>query len=146
MSTPKREKKRGPGRPSVVTPEAIEKLCQALSAGNWRRVAAEWAGMSYRVFSEWMQRGKRQARGKYRNFRRQVLEAEKRAEIRAVGIVMQAAQQDARHAEWWLERKLPMRWGRRMPQAIELSGHRGAPLNLFAGMTADQLMELAKRG
>lgn len=113
-------KRRGPGRPPKLSDEVVEKLCQALSAGNYRNVAAEWAGISARVLREWMRRGKEQKAGPFRDFRRRVLEAEKAAEIRAVGLIMKAAQDDPRHAEWWLERKFNDRWGRK--DTTRLSG------------------------
>lgn len=101
------------GRPPKLSAEVMDKLCQALSAGNFRTPAAEWAGIAASTFHEWMRRGKEEKAGEYRDFRRRVIEAEKSAEIRAVGLVMKAAAEDARHAEWWLERKFNARWGRK---------------------------------
>lgn len=107
------------GRPPKLTVEMTDRLCQALSAGNYRTPAAEWAGIAASTFHEWMRRGKAQKVGEYRDFRRRVLEAEKAAEIRAVGLVMAAAKDDARHAEWWLERKFHDRWGRKDTTRLE---------------------------
>lgn len=104
---------RGAGRPPKLTNEVQERICQALAAGNYRTVAAQWAGVSQRVMREWMAKGKSEKSGPYKDFRRRVLEAEKSAEIRAVGLVMKAAQEDAKHAQWWLERKFNARWGRK---------------------------------
>ena len=64
------------------------------------------------------------------DFRRQVLEAEKAAEIRAVALVMKAAVNDPRHAEWWLERKHPDRWGRKDRLQAEVSGPEGGPVQI----------------
>lgn len=58
-----------------------------------------------------MNAGEAQTSGKFRDFRKAVIEAEKAAEIRAVALVMQAAQNDPRHAEWWLSHRWPERWG-----------------------------------
>jgi len=107
------------GRPPKLTVEMTDRLCQALSAGNYRTPAAEWAGIAFSTFCEWMRRGKAQKVGEYRDFRRRVLEAEKAAEIRAVGLVMAAAKDDAKHAEWWLERKFHERWGRKDTTRLE---------------------------
>lgn len=115
MSKPRR------GRPPKLAPELVEKLCQALAAGNYRTPSAEWAGIAPRTFHEWMRLGKEQKTGKYRDFRRRVLEAEKSAEIRSIGLVMKAAAEDPRHAEWWLERKFPQRWGRREAVRMDAS-------------------------
>lgn len=131
------------GRPSVMTPEAVEKLLQALRAGNFRNVAAEWAGISQRVFREWMAKGKDEKAGSFRDFRRRVLEAEKAAEIRAVGLLMKAAEHDAKHASWWLERKFPERWGRK--ERHEVSGAKGGPIqteSALSGLSAAELKEM----
>lgn len=140
-------KRRGPGRPPKLSVEVVDKLCQALSAGNYRQVAAEWAGISQSTLREWMRLGKEQKKGPYRDFRRRVLEAEKAAEIRAVGLVMQAAKDDARHAEWWLERKFNERWGRK--DTTKLSGGK-QPIRIEAKrieevLTEEQLVALAKQ-
>lgn len=106
-------KRPGPGRPSKLTPEVTEKVLVALRAGNWRQVAAEYAGISSRTFRDWMAAGATEPKSPEGEFRRQVVEAEKSAEMRMVALVMKAAVGDAKHAEWWLERKANRRWGRK---------------------------------
>ena len=118
------------GRPPKLTLEVQTKIVGAIRAGNWRKVAARWAGIGDTTFKTWMRLGKTQRRGKYRNFRHQVLEAEQAAEIAMVGLVMQAARQDAKHAEWFLERKFHERWGRRDRTATELTGAGGDALHI----------------
>jgi hypothetical protein len=104
-----------------MTPEAVDRICQALSEGNYRNVAAEWAGVSPRVMREWMAKGRAEKKGPHRDFRRRVLEAEKQAEIRCVGLIMKAAAEDAKHAQWWLERKFPSRWARKDRPEMKLT-------------------------
>ena len=99
------------GRPTKLTPEVADKICQAIAGGNYREVAAAWAGIGERTLREWMQRGE-SPRSRYHDFRRRVLEAEQAAEIRAVGLIMAKAATDPVHAQWWLQRKHPERWGR----------------------------------
>jgi hypothetical protein len=113
-------------RPTKLTPEVQDKIIQALRGGNFRYIAARWAGIDISQFKRWMSRGK-QGEAMYRRFRAAVLEAEKSAELRAVALVMKAAQEDAKHAEWWLERKFPQRWGRK--ERHELTGARGGPIH-----------------
>ena len=113
------------GRPTKLTSEVADKICQALKAGNWREVAAQWAGIGERTFREWMAKGEDDPDGIHGDFRRRVLEAEQQAEIRMVALVMKAAENDPRHAEWWLERKNPGRWGR---QVHEVQGKDGGPV------------------
>lgn len=96
------------GRPTKLTPECQQKVVDAIRGGNYREVAAEWAGIAPETLTRWMSRKGHP----YEGFRQAVLEAEKAAEIRMVALVMKAAAEDPKHAEWWLERKFHERWGR----------------------------------
>lgn len=122
------------GRPTKLAPEVQEKILTALRAGNWRGVACTWAGIAQRTFREWMAHGKAHPESAHGAFRRQVLEAEKSAEMRMVALVMKAAVGDARHAEWWLERKANPRWGRR--DKLEHAGAGGGPLEVVVRVLA----------
>jgi hypothetical protein len=139
-----RKRKAKAGRPSVMKPEAVDRLLKALAAGNWRGVACEWAGIGERTFREWMSKGEGQKVGRFRDFRRRVLEAEQSAEIRAVGLVMKAAEADARHAEWFLERKFPERWGRK--DRHELTGAGGGTVQTASleQLSREELLAIAR--
>jgi transposase len=100
------------GRPTTLTPSVRENILTAIRAGNYRDVAAEWAGVSVYTLRGWCQRDKRDEEGPFHEFWLALLEAEKSAEILMVGLVVQAARDDAKYAEWYLERKFPERWGR----------------------------------
>ena len=100
------------GRPSTLTPSVREKIFTAIRAGNYREVAARWAGVPLRTFWRWCQQGRKAKSGVYKEFWQALLEAELSAEINMVGLVMKAARDNAKHAEWWLRRKFPQRWGR----------------------------------
>lgn len=100
----------GAGRPTKLTKDVQDKICSALRAGNFRTVAAQWAGVPLRTFYEWMGRGKEEPDRPEAKFRQAVIEAEKAAEVRAVGLIMSAAQSDPKHAEWWLSHRWPERW------------------------------------
>ena len=129
--------------------EKVAKLLQALRGGNFREVACEWAGIPERTFRAWMQEGEAGAPQSSVDFCRQVMEAEKAAEIRNVAFVMKAAEEDPKHAEWWLERKHPERWGRK--ERHELTGAGGGALQVeHEGDALEQLTSaiarLATRG
>lgn len=129
--------------------EKVAKLLQALRGGNFREVACEWAGIPERTFRAWMQEGEAGAPQSSVDFCRQVMEAEKAAEIRNVAFVMKAAEEDPKHAEWWLERKHPERWGRK--DRHELTGAGGGALQVeHEGGALEQLTSaiarLAARG
>lgn len=135
------ETKRGAGRPSILTPEVQAKICSALKAGNFRTVAAEWAGVPERVFFEWMKKGKDNPESAYAEFRRAVIEAEKQAEIRAVTLIMKAAENDPKHAQWWLSHRFPARWADQERKRIraEISGRNGGPIQMQSAIDVSKL-------
>lgn len=98
------------GRPPALTPEVRDLILQSLREGNYREVAAEWAGVGVTTFYRWMKRGKTEVNSIYWEFRKAVKEAERCAEMNMVELVTSAAKLDARHAQWYLERKFPERW------------------------------------
>lgn len=141
------------GRPSKMTPEVQEKILSALRAGNFRGVACAYAGIGQRTLREWMQFGEAKPKSRFGAFRRQVVEAEKSAEMRMVALVMKAATSDARHAEWWLERKANARWGRQLTKAVEKEAAeavRGAAVEarrtLLGHLSAEELFAIVDRG
>jgi hypothetical protein len=114
------------GRPSKLTSEVADRIISSIKSGNFRNTAARWAGIGERTMRDWMTRGEAHPKSPFGSFRRRVMEAEKAAEMRCVAIVMKAAANDAKHAEWWLERKYPQRWGRK--QRHEITGKNGEVL------------------
>jgi hypothetical protein len=119
-------------RPTKLTPELQQKIVLAVRGGNYRTVAALWAGTTVRAVQRWMVQGKKRPKSIYGAFRAAILEAEQAAEINAIRIVLDAAKKDAKHAEWWLERKRPKRWARVAVQKHEHSGPNGKPLEMQA--------------
>lgn len=103
------------GRPTKLTPETQERILKAIREGNYREVAAQWAGVAPETLYRWLSRD----REPYRQFRHALLEAEQAAEIRMVARIMKMAEKDPNHAKWWLERKFPDRWGRRPTPSLE---------------------------
>lgn len=115
-------------RPTKLTPELQEKICQAIRAGNYIETAAAYAGISKVTLHEWMRRGRRETervekaegRAKVRKkeapfvgFLNSVEKALAEAEVRDVFIIGKAAEENWQAAAWRLERKFPDRWGRR---------------------------------
>ncbi len=96
------------GRPSKLTPAIQEKIVQALSIGNYRKDAAEYAGIDAATLHRWLLRGAREKDSAYADLRAAVLEAESRAKITAIGSITKAMRNgDWRAAAYWLERKFP---------------------------------------
>lgn len=134
------------GRPSKLTEETQRKICLALRGGNFRSTAAQWAGVSTRVFQEWMKLGGERPKSRHGRFRAAIIEAEKSAEIQAVGRIIKAAEKDPKHAEWWLSHRFPERWAdqARMKMRAELTGKRGGPIETvgLAKLSEDDLAKM----
>jgi transposase len=118
------------GRPQKLTPEVAERLLLALRGGNYRKVACDYAGISQRTLRYWLQLGRERPKSRYAEFRRQVITAEREAEMAMVGTILRAAKDDPKHAEWWLARKYPDRWAKREEHRI--AGPGGGPIQTEA--------------
>jgi transposase len=96
-------------RPSKCTEAVAKKILAAIRAGNFREVAAEFAGIDPGTLMRWMKR-----KGEpYRSFRVALLEAERASEVLLVKRQMRFAEKDVKANQFLLERKFPERWGRR---------------------------------
>lgn len=118
----RKAKKPAGGRPSKLTPALEKEIVGYLEGGNFREVAAELAGVDKATMRRWVQRGRREPSGLWGSFARRVREAERRAEANMLRIVVLGAAEDPKHAEWFLERKFPERWGRKDSVKAELAG------------------------
>jgi len=104
------------GRQSKLNAERQARLCEALRAGNTRAAAADYAGVGKTTFYRWIDKGKEQKTGAFRDFWDAVKKAEADAEVRNVAIIQQAAKKTWQAAAWLLERRRPSRWALRQPQ------------------------------
>lgn len=124
--------KKKTGRPSKLAPDVVARVVEALKGGNYRSVAAQWAGITDTTFRQWMRLGKKKPDSVHGAFRRAVVEAEKEAEIALVRLVMNAAASDPKHAEWLLSHRHPERWADRTRSKVEsktqVTGAGGGPL------------------
>ena len=121
-------------KPSIQhSPDTQDRFINAIKAGNYANVAAQYAGIHVATYHRYMQLGAEQTRGIYHDFREAVKEAEAEAEARAVANVQLAAQQGQWTASaWMLERKHPERWGRR--ERREITGADGAPIEIASNV------------
>jgi transposase-like protein len=92
-------------RPTKRTPEREQRLLQAIRAGNTRRAACAYAGISDETLANWSRRSL--------DFLESLTRAEAESEVALVATIRQAAQQDWRAAAHLLERRWPDTWGRR---------------------------------
>ena len=128
-----------PGRPTKLTPEVQDRIVSAIRAGNYSRVAAEYAGISERTFYGWLRRGQQAKTGVYRDFWCAVQRAEREAEVRAVAMIQKSMDSNWRAALAFLERKYPSRWGRKDRLSVEIEPREA--LAELLGLEIDQIDE-----
>lgn len=107
-------------RPSKLTDETIEKICEAIRAGSYPESAAEFAGISVRTFWRWFDRGTKVRSGIYKRFVRAVQKAERDGEVALAAMVRKGAPKDWRAAAFLLERRYAERWARK--EQVNVSG------------------------
>lgn len=114
----------------MCTPERIERIADAIRAGNYAQVAARYGGIGESTYYEWLRRGG-EGEAPFVEFMEAVKEAEAQAEVRNMALIQQAAQGGTwQAAAWYLERRYPARYGRR--DRMEHSGPDGGPITLQA--------------
>ena len=122
------------GRGTKLTPERQEKVVAAVRAGNYAKTACLISGIHESTYCAWKKRGKKALEeGRediYSNFLLAIQEAHAVAEARNVAIINKAAQKDAKHAQWWLERTNWKMWGRKDTFRQQITGAGGGPIKI----------------
>lgn len=116
------------GRPTKLTPQVQQKICVAISSGNYYEAACSYAGVTYKVFRDWMKRGAKAKRGIYREFRNAVKKAEADAEVRIVAQWQRHMPENWQACRDFLARRYPKRWGPK--DEVTLAGKKGEPLEV----------------
>lgn len=127
------------GRPSKFTEETKAKVVQALRGGNYRNVAAQYAGISHATLRNWLKNGQDPENyPDYAEFLEQVEKAEADGEVASLALIRRAASDgNWNAASWMLERKSPERWGKRDMTKIELSGPDGGAIDVNTSLGID---------
>lgn len=102
-------------RPTIINNEIIQKIEEALKAGNYIITACQYAGISKDAYYDWIHKAQDpEADPIYKRFSDTVEKARASAEVRNVMNIQKSAQDGTWQASaWWLERSFPDRWGRR---------------------------------
>jgi hypothetical protein len=119
------------GRPTDLTPELQDRICNFLRAGAYVETAAQACGVNKTTLYLWLKRGAKEPGTPFEAFSNAVQEAMAYAELRdirtidsvAIGApaeldkegrqIRPAIPADWKAAAWRLERKFPKRWGRK---------------------------------
>jgi hypothetical protein len=136
-------------RPTKLTGEVQERIVEALRAGNYQEIAANYAGVSDATFHNWMARGREEQRrilegekldpkeSIFLEFFVVVEKARSEAEVRNVMQIQHASRDHWQAAAWFLERSFPKRWGRK--DRHEVTGADGGALKI--AVSTDELEE-----
>ena len=109
------------GRPSKLTPKTQERIIGAIRVGATYALAAQYGGVAYNTFNEWMKKGEAAKRGAYREFYDAIKSAEGDAAVKWLALIDKAAAETWQAAAWKLERRYPGDYGRTV-QSVEHSG------------------------
>jgi hypothetical protein len=129
-----------PGRPTKFTKDTRDKIVQAIQMGATYELAAQFGGVSYDTFNNWMKRGAEGVEGDqaFVDFFETVKQAEGKAAVGWLAKIEVAANDgNWQAAAWKLERRYPGEYGR---QRIELTGKDGGPVTVkaYQGFTPDE--------
>ncbi len=102
------------GRPTKLTPETQERIVRAIRVGATYELAAQFGGITYQTFLNWMTRGQGSRRGRYFEFFEAVKRAEGEAAIKWLALIDKAAATTWQAAAWKIERRYPQWYGRRV--------------------------------
>lgn len=152
--TPAKPRKIGRGRPTKFTPETRQKILTALSNGNTYEASAQYGGVTYTLFREWIKQGEQETEGEFLEFLEAVKKAEAQAEVASIARIRSAAsgqrviksetvrvtpdgeqitEREYQYVPpqwqadaWFLERRRPQDWARR--ERHEHTGKDGQPI------------------
>lgn len=101
-----------------------DEICSYLRNGMVRKSAVARAGIAESTFYEWMKKGKKAKKGKFRDFYDAILIAEGEASANFESIVIEAvAGGDVESAKWWLRRRVKeYQDTNKIDAKVELSG------------------------
>jgi hypothetical protein len=101
--------------PSKLTPDIQKRIGDNIALGLTYRLAAESAGVTYKTFNEWMNRGKTEKSGKYHMFVQYIQKCNADAAKVLLERINEAARSgDTQMCTWILERRFASDFGRRV--------------------------------
>src|ERR1035437_7877438 len=102
-------------RPSKLTPDIQKRSGDNIALGLTYRLAAESAGVTYKTFNEWMNKGQTEKSGKYYQFAQYIQKCNADAAKVILERINKAARSgDTQMCTWILERRFASDFGRRV--------------------------------
>jgi hypothetical protein len=114
----KRRLLRGPGRPSKLTWELLDRLAAFIHQGDFLAVACRRAGIAQQTFRNWRARGRDARSGIWRALCEAIEYAEACAESAAVRDLRRAGEKDWHSYACFLSHRWPERWADKKVDAL----------------------------
>jgi transposase-like protein len=104
------------GRPTKFTPEARERILDAIGRGATRESAAAAAGVHPSILYRWLKRGRKQkhdnsTESEFCEFCEALKKREAEFLNKAIGRIISAGKKNWTALAWWAERRYPAQWG-----------------------------------
>lgn len=137
--------KRGPGRPTLCTPECTAEVCKWLASGCYVETATALAGISVGTYYDWKKRGEA-GEAPFSEFLDSIQRAENQAEARAVALIQKQGEEDPKALQWWLSHRHADRWADR--SKVDHGGQADNPVQVEHTHAVDDatLAAIALRG
>ena len=128
------------GRPSTLTQDKIDMICQWLHAGYFVEDAARMAKVPKSTFYSWMEKGKEHREAGEDTLYTEFLDSIEHARAQAEGIFLASIRNAATRgvwqaAAWWMERSFA-KWSK--SQDIKLTGDSDAPVQVNVNYSGGQ--------
>lgn len=108
-----------PGRPTKFTTTTKRRIYKALRLGATKRLASQFAGLSYETMRSWERRGEDDEGGPYSVFLASVKRCQAEACMKALEAINEASPKHWQAAAWLLERRYPEEWGKNRTVSVE---------------------------
>lgn len=119
------------GRPTKLDEKRSAEIVKGISAGLPYDTACALAGICYQTFANWMRAGEEAESGIYFVFFEEVKKAEAIAESLHIRNIKTAGNNGVWQADaWLLERRYPLKWGRKDQVKQEITGKDGSAFTL----------------
>jgi transposase len=106
-------------RPSKLTPEIQKRIGDNITFGLTYRLAAELAGVTYKTFNEWNQKGQTEKSGKYYQFAQYIKKCNADGARKLLERIQEAAKAgNCQVCMWILDRRFPDDFGRKVYRKI----------------------------
>lgn len=112
-------------RPTKLTKDVQKRIVQAIKLGSTYKLAAQYGGITYKTFNEWMKLGEDSEEGDFSEFCDAIKKAEGEAVTKWLRTIEHASADSWQAAAWKLERRYPQDYGRTVQ---EHTGPEGQPI------------------